>query len=412
MNDTHDHQNLSAQLLELIRDGYDYEFGQHIGSNVLDAIEGFVSRFIAFPNEHAQHAYVLWLAHTWLMDCWGTTPRLLFVSPEAGSGKTAALEVLEQLTPHADLTGNTTPAYFYYKIDESLEVDGARPTLLYDEIDTVFGPRRIRSQSANEMRSIIDNGSRRSGTIGRRIGKTSHRFPVYAAMAMAGKMLASEVADTIRTRSIVIPMQWAAPHETVEYWDPLLSPPLAKPLRDMLSMWTEFVHGYAHEHPGVEVPKSIRNRDRDCWQPLLRVADLAGGRWPALATVSAVSAVSASGVNAEPSEGLWLLWECRAIFDRRKIDAIHTTDLLDELRNTGRFRWTSKPAQEAAIRLSQILRGYGVVPPTPASRDQRIGGTKAKGYRAEWFEDTWQRYPRPETAETAETAATNGQSDD
>ena len=258
------------------------------------------------------------------------------------------------------------------------------------------------------MRRIIDNGYRRSGTVARRINKNNQRFRVYAAMAMAGKMLAGEVPDTIRTRrSIVIPMQWTAPDEVVGYWDPLLSPPLAAPVRDALQLWAEFVHGYAHEHPAVDIPKGIRNRDRDCWQPLLRVADLAGGRWPDIARVAAVSAVSASGVNSEPSEGLWLLWECKAIFDRRQIDRIHVTDLLDELRATGRFRWTAKPVQEAAIRLAKILSGYGVVPPTPASRDQRIGGVKANGYRAEWFEDAWRRYPRPE-AETAETAETHG----
>jgi Protein of unknown function (DUF3631) len=397
----------------LIRNGGTYDLAPNAGSDVLEGIDAFLARFIAYPTEHARHAHVLWIAHTWLMDCWGTTPRLLFISPEAGSGKTAALEITEQLTPRADLTGNTTPAYFYYKIEESLELNGCRPTLLYDEIDTVFGPKRVRSTKSEEMRSIIDNGYRRSGTVARRIGKINQRFKVYAAMAMAGAMLAGDVPDTIRTRSIVIPMQWAAPGEITDYWDSLLSPPLCTPYREVLQYWIEFVHGYALEHPAVDIPKGIRNRDRDCWQPLLRVADLAGGRWPDVAAVAAVAAVSASGVNSEPSEGLWLLWECKAIFDRRQkltgSDRVFTTELLDELRATGRFRWTAKPVQEAAIRLAQIVGGYGVLPPTPASRDQRIGGDKAKGYRAEWFEDAWRRYPKPETAETAET---NGQPDE
>ena len=27
-------------------------------------------------------AHVLWIAHTWLMECWESTPRIAFLSPE------------------------------------------------------------------------------------------------------------------------------------------------------------------------------------------------------------------------------------------------------------------------------------------------------------------------------------------
>ena len=372
-----------------------------LGADIFDLVEAFVSRFVSFPTEYARQAYVLWIAHTWLMELWGTTPRLLLVSPEPGSGKTAALEIMEWLVPHPSLTMNTSPAYFQYLIEESRELDGVLPTLLYDEIDTIYVGRKSRSQNAEDMRNIIDAGYRRSGKNARRIGKTNAVFRVYAAMAMAGHMLPAQVPATIRTRSIIIPMQWAMPGEITDYWDPENAPEdELRALRALLQRWTEFVYSYAKEHPGVEIPVGadghpIRNRDRDVWQPLLKVAQLAGGRWPEVAAVSAVSAVSASGVSSEPSEGLWLLWEIKAIFDRRRTDRIFTTDLLAELHATGRFSWTGGRTQVAAIRMADILRGYGVTPPTPASRDQRIGNDKAKGYRREWFEDAWRRYPQP-----------------
>jgi hypothetical protein len=46
------------------------------GCAVLDAVNDFLTRFIAYPHEQARHAHVLWLAHTWRMDEWESTPRL------------------------------------------------------------------------------------------------------------------------------------------------------------------------------------------------------------------------------------------------------------------------------------------------------------------------------------------------
>jgi hypothetical protein len=192
----------------LLRNGATYVFARDLGADVLDAIEGFVSRFIAFPNEHVRHAYVLWCAHAWLMDCWGTTPRLLFASPEAGSGKTVALEILEWLVPHPHMTSNTSPAYFQHLIEESRELNGVLPTLFLDEIDTVFVGRKSRTQNAEDLRNIIDAGYRRGGKVTRRIGKNNEVFRVFSPMALAGKMLPADVPDTIRSRSIVVPMQW------------------------------------------------------------------------------------------------------------------------------------------------------------------------------------------------------------
>ncbi len=69
------------------------------GEDLMDAIYDFLGRFIAYPSEAAHVAHVLWIQHTHLMDSWESTPRLVFLSPEPGSGKTRALEVTELLVP-------------------------------------------------------------------------------------------------------------------------------------------------------------------------------------------------------------------------------------------------------------------------------------------------------------------------
>lgn len=66
------------------------------GAELLDDIEAFLSRFVIYPGEAERVAHVLWIAHTWFMDEWDSTPRIAFLSPEPGSGKSRALDVVLQ----------------------------------------------------------------------------------------------------------------------------------------------------------------------------------------------------------------------------------------------------------------------------------------------------------------------------
>ncbi len=104
---------------------------------LLDAVRAYLERFIHYPDEHGSAVHALWIAHTHLMDEWDSTPRLAFLSPEPGSGKTRALELTELLVPRPILSFNATPAYIFREVGS----DEGPPTLLYDEIDTVFGSK-------------------------------------------------------------------------------------------------------------------------------------------------------------------------------------------------------------------------------------------------------------------------------
>jgi hypothetical protein len=109
------------------------------GARLLDDVESFIARFVVYPSEHARIAHVLWIVHAWLIDAWESTPRIAFLSPEPGSGKSRALEVTEPLVPRPIHAVNTTPAYLFRKVSDP----NGTPTILYDEIDTVFGPRAV-----------------------------------------------------------------------------------------------------------------------------------------------------------------------------------------------------------------------------------------------------------------------------
>lgn len=108
-----------------------------IGAALLDDIETFLGRFIAFPDDAARVAHTLWCAHCHLMDCWESTPRIAFLSPEPGSGKTRCLEVTELLVPRPVTAINCSSAYLFRKVADKAGL----PTILFDEIDALFGPK-------------------------------------------------------------------------------------------------------------------------------------------------------------------------------------------------------------------------------------------------------------------------------
>jgi hypothetical protein len=52
------------------------------GAKLLNDVHTFLGRFVAYPSEHAQIAHALWIAQTHVMDCWDSTPRIAFLSPD------------------------------------------------------------------------------------------------------------------------------------------------------------------------------------------------------------------------------------------------------------------------------------------------------------------------------------------
>jgi hypothetical protein len=113
-----------------------------------DDIKVFLNRFVVYPSQHELVAHVLWIVHTWFMDSWDSTPRFAFLSPEPGSGKSRALEVTEPLVPRPVHAVNCTPAYLFRKVSDA----SGRPTVLYDEIDCVFGPK---AKDNEDIRGMI-----------------------------------------------------------------------------------------------------------------------------------------------------------------------------------------------------------------------------------------------------------------
>jgi Protein of unknown function (DUF3631) len=343
---------------------------------VLDDVHGFLQRFVAYPSQHAAVAHTLWVAHTHLMDAWDSTPRIAFLSPEPGSGKSRALEATELLVPNPVEAVNVTPAYLFRKVGESA------PTILYDEVDTVFGPK---AKDNEEIRGLLNAGHRRGAVAGRCVVKgkvvETEEIAAYCAVALAGL---GGLPDTLLTRSVVVRMRRRAPHERVEQFRRRQHADEGHPLRDRLVAWADAIRERV-TGAWPDMPAGIEDRDADVWEPLLAVADAAGGAWPESARVAAVALVAESK-GSTPSLGVLLLQDLRAAFG--DADAMSTELILQRLTALDESPWGDLRGKPLNARgLATRLRGYGI-----HSRNVRIGESISKGYTREDLHDAWTRY--------------------
>jgi hypothetical protein len=351
-----------------------------MGAQLLTDVESMFSRFVAFPTDHARVATVLWTAHAHAVEAFESSPRLALLSPEPGSGKTRVLEVVETMVPGAmHVLSASTPAIFR-------TIEAETTTLLLDEVDAIFG-RRGRDENNEDLRALLNAGHRRGATIPRCVGPTHEvrRFPVYTAVALAGL---GDLPDTLMTRSVVIRMRRRTHNEQVDPFRHRIDAPHGNALHDRLQTWVAEVHDQLKSAWPV-MPDGITDRPADVWEPLLAVADAAGGEWPDRARAACL-ALAAASVSREASLGIRLLTDLREVFGDRKV--MGTADMLERLHKLEESPWASlKGAPLDARGLAWRLGSYEV-----SSTKVKVKGIALQGYRREDLWDCWERYcPRP-----------------
>lgn len=363
------------------------------GAALLTRVREYLRRFVVYPSEHALVAHTLWVAHVHAMDAWESTPRLAFLSPEPGSGKTRALEATELLVPNPVEAVNVTAAYLFRKVASPV----GRPTILFDEVDTVFG------QNANEheeIRGLLNAGHRKGAVAGRCVvrGKAveTEEIPAYCAVALAGL---GNLPDTILSRSVIVRMRRRAPGEHVEPFRRRVEVAKASELREQLTAWTAaFIGDVIDEWPTM--PESIQDRDADVWEALLAIADAAGGDWPQRARIAAVALVAQSK-QTNPSLGVRLLADLQTIFNVG-VQVKPTEAILRELHGMEEAPWGDLRGRPLTDRdLAKLLRPYEVKP-----KLVRIEQVVVRGYRREDLVDAWLRYLPPVPPQGVTSVAT------
>jgi hypothetical protein len=382
-----------SDLPDDLADAADAKSAPPNGAATLGALYDFVGRFIVYPDDHSQYAHVAWIAHAHLMERWDSTPRLAALSPEPASGKTRLLEVTELLVPRPVLAVEFSPAYLFRKISD----EAGLPTILHDEVDAVFAGRAPQHE---ELRALYNSGHRRGAVVGR-VSPQGKKFvleeyPAFCPVALAGL---GDLPETLMSRSLILRMRRRAPGEVVEPFRRRLVEAEAEQLRDELADW-------AASLPSLQwpdMPSGVEDRGADCWEPLIAVADAAGGEWPARIRAAAVTFVTRSG-DERQSLGVRLLGDLREVFG--DADQMFTEDILAALNRLDEAPWgdlRGKPLDARA--LAGRLRNYGI-----RSGTVRVGLKTAKGYVREALHDAWARYvpTTPGNSVTSVTSDTGG----
>lgn len=356
------------------------------GAALLDAVTSFVSRFIVFPNEHCAPMLALWYAHTHAAEHFYVTPRLVISSAEPGSGKTLVIEVGQYLVAKPEMVLNaSTPAVF------RMVANNGPITLLWDEVDAIFTSN---GGTNEDLRAMLNAGYKRTAYVARCVGDSHsiQRFPVYSPVALVG--LAGGMPPTITTRAITIHMRRKRRTDKAEEFRERIVQRDAEPLRDALSTWIDGIAEAVGEAE-PEMPPGVANRSREIWEPLLAIADAAGGHWPTTARKACSHFVQQSE-QAPVTTGVRLLADLRTVFADRNSDRLATVDILAALADLDEAPWgdINGPGRPLdARRLARELALYQVAP-----GPFRNGSQIAKGYvtyatkTQVGLSDAWSRY--------------------
>ena len=336
----------------------------------LTAVRDFVASYVVFQSEHEAIAIALWVAHAHLVERFETSPILAITSAEFRSGKTRVLDALELIVPAPFRTVTPSEAVVYTILSR-------RPfqTMLLDEADAIFGSKTADRHEG--LRAILNAGNR-IGTPVLRVRMEGGRrsidsFDVYGPKAIAG---IGNLPSTVTDRSIVIRMRRRAQSESVDKFRRRTATQRAS---SIVFDWSSVI-----VRPYADAPDELHDRAADCWEPLLAVADAAGGRWPVAARRAALSL--SSEADAPVSNGMRLLADIKLVF--RQDAHLTTPVLLDRLHRLEDAPWGDWYGCPLSPRgLAKLLEPYRV---RPAQR--RIQGEKSRGYFRSDFIDAWDRY--------------------
>jgi hypothetical protein len=363
------------------------------GVALLNELHGLFGRFVVLP-QWAAETLALWTLHTYAFQFRDVSAYLGLESPEKRCGKTTLLTVLSELVNRPVVAANISSPALFRVIEE------VRPTLLIDEADTFL-------QGNDELRGILNSGyTRKTAYVVRVANKAGQANSAWAGEINGGdcappstsrlvrfscwcpKVMAAigRLPDTLADRCIVIKMQRKTASETCERLRNLDVLPLR---RQCARFAQDHAEAIANAHPPL--PPNMNDRAGDIWEPLLTLADAAGGPWPDLAR-QAAEALTANAMENSPITSLLL--DILMEFINTGADRIFSRHLLATLNESPDRPWSAiRNGREISdLWLSQQLRPYGVRP-----RTIRQGGMTAKGYTCDDMREVFRRYiPRSE----------------
>lgn len=370
----------------------------------LDDVREWLGRYLRTVHASDLDLLALWAAHTHVVDETYTTPRLLLDSPVPGSGKTTALEHLARLCINpVQMAAVSSPALLARILEEGMR------TLLIDEADRTLRPDK---DGVADLIAMLNSGYKRGATRPVLVpvkggGWAPREMPTFAPVALAGNN--PVLPDDTRTRIIRV-LLLPDINGTVEESDWELIEPYAQQLGENLAAWTD-KHRAVIAETRPPMPEGIVGRFREKWQPLARVASVAGGRWPSVVADLAVQ--DREQVEMDREDGLITtrphvvlaqhlaeVWPTEEMF-------VPTTALVSMLVAAYPEMW----GEESSYRKELTVQRFGRMLATSykVNSHRQPDGDRARGYLASDLRSVWSSMgigSPPETGRTGRTDRT------
>ena len=366
-----------------------------IGARLLDELHQALTRYVVLPSPEAADAVVLWIAATHAAPAWNCAPRLDITSPVKRCGKSRLLDIIEATCHDPLLTVNISPAALVRSIGDD------PPTLLLDEADTVFGPKA--GDAHEDLRGILNAGHSR----GRPVHPVGRQQPQAWRTARRSPWPRSPESAPCPTPSPTA--RWscrcgaAHPANVVDRYRERRD---GEPLRVLGERLGEWTRAHMDDLREAEPDMPVEDRAADTWEPLIAVADLAGGDWPARARLRRARAHRRGRHRHHARRPAARPTSATSSATGTRCTARRSSTRSTSIPEAPWGDYFGRPMN--ARDMAKLLKPYGV-----SSADVKVDGVNRKGYRREHLHDPWTRYLPPAAggSATSATSATSQVSD-
>ncbi len=278
------------------------------GADLLTELSGAIGAYVIM-DAHQRDAAALWTVFAHAHDLRDYAPLLVVTAPTKRCGKTRLQETLAPLVPKPQPTSGITAALLPRLVEKH------RPTLLIDEYDAQTAGDR---EMAESLRGQLNSSFNKSSAVVLKLvpvpggGWEERQFSTWAPTCVAGIGM---VPDTVKDRSVVIRLSRKPRDTKVRRLRGRDGGDLVVLARRVARFVNDNEYAIRNAEPAS--PDALNDRQADAWDPLLAIADLAGGSWPEQARNAAQALCGVEDEeDAERDNKVVLLMDIRGIFAR------------------------------------------------------------------------------------------------
>ncbi len=366
------------------------------GDALLDELVKTIRAYVILEY-HDALIVALYLVQTQSYHLWDFCARLNITSPEPRCGKTTAQKVAGELANKAKFADNISPSAVFRWVEQH------KPTLVIDEVDQWL---TLDSELIQLLTSGYEEGKK--AVRNEKVGDSyvPVEFDLYCPCILAG-IDGSLKKPQLVDRCITVRLQRKARGQKTKRFRRRECDQLHD-LRSMIKRWmVDHEAELAKTQPPV--PDEIDDdRAADKWEPLLAIADVAGGEHGVQAREAMLRLCRLEEDNQ--SVRVKLLADLKDIFEKHSADKLLTEEILDNLIAMESRPWPEfsrgKPLTPSG--LARLLKPHKVRP--KSVRSSRSGKQK-KGYDIGDFKEAFRYLPQDGTTaqapEEAQTSAEN-----